>query len=218
MRFFLSSSVSALVLSTCIVSIQAKLPEEWPAFRYTEWDALPPEIKSHAKVLSYTEVLWNTPDNTASVEYYDFFDLDEAEKNSALAMGWTGDQWDCYQNHYAHYSWSDLEDYGLDTHYETLGYNEEMFNNDETSVAFDKFYDELDLDEKLAAEQLCYFEENWNLRPLSEYPLEPPPPVEEPSVDSEPGVQIAGVESSALGVTVTTSLLIVSAAVAVIVL
>mmetsp|Transcript_18573 Transcript_18573/g.25760 ORF Transcript_18573/g.25760 Transcript_18573/m.25760 type:complete len:224 (-) Transcript_18573:118-789(-) len=223
MRFSLSSSAIALVLSTCIVSIQANLPEEWPAFRYTEWNQLSSESKGHAKVLSYSEDVWNYPDNTDNIEYYDWNSLDSAEKASALILGWTEDTWDCYQNHYAYYDWAELVEYELDTPYKHLGYDEEMWNNDETSVAFGKYYDELTLEEKLAAQELCYFQANWDLEALSDYPVVPPVvsafgasigvTANVPLADDTPAP-----ESSALGVTVTTTMFIVSAAFAVIVL
>ena len=72
------------------------------------------------------------------------------------------DVWDCHVNHYEDYWWKELEEYELDTYFVALGWNENNWNNGNTSGSEEKDWNELSPREKDAARQICYFRDLWD--------------------------------------------------------
>jgi len=145
----------------------------WPAFRYETYSKLGGSNIAAADALGYTEDSWNSP-GTADIETIAFSDLSDDQKTAATNLGFTEDTWDCDQNHYTGYWWSELEEFGLDVHYEALGYDESSWDGiTDPPDSANLTWAELGEDQQDAAEQLCYYEETWDMVPLDEWYVAP---------------------------------------------
>lgn len=73
-------------------------------------------------------------------------------------------------NHYQAYFWSSFHE-DLRVAIETLGWTEETWDDDSTTVPASEVKDwsELTPEEKAAATRLCYFEEIWNEAPITDW-------------------------------------------------
>ena len=181
-------SLLPLVASNTIPGtiVSAELGYEWPAFRYqTYLDLITTTDRSYLATasasgahdytkdlldaLGYTEHSWNSP-GTADIEAIAFSDLSDDQQTAAARLGFTEHNWDCDQNHYGGYTWSGLEKYGLAAYWEALGYNRVIWEGlADPPVASTLTWAELDEAQQDAAEELCYFEENWDMVPLGEW-------------------------------------------------
>jgi len=157
-----------------------KLPL-YPLDRFQAWSKLSGgQQKILSDVLGYDEELWNLP-GLNELEYLAFFtilnmsDFGEfvaVEKVVAAdtqidvimdVMNVTDDDvWDCHINHYQDYYWEELVNVSVAVHFETLGWNEDAFEEGGPAPASeDQYWYELTQAEKDAAEALCYFPDLW---------------------------------------------------------
>jgi len=158
---------------------------EYPKIRFTPYDELTADQQASASGLGYTEKTWNTPgsyDLEWNTWWYqmntDYYDLDNNFAEYAEELGFPdqdgeNDQWDCWSTHY-NYEWKDIVKYKLDEALGVLGWNEELWTNDEVPESNDKSYMELSNAEKTAAGVLCYTKSLWDGDELSSFALDSP--------------------------------------------
>jgi len=133
----------------------------FPAFRYVPYSNLTKVVEAEA--LGYTEDTWNSP-GTAAIEAIAFLDLNADQVEAATSLGFTEVSWDCNQNHYAGYTWSELTEYGLVAYYEALGFGQASWEGlTDAPAVNDLFWAELDEAQQDAAEELCFFRETWDM-------------------------------------------------------
>eukprot|EP00587_Corethron_hystrix_P014439 CAMPEP_0113314856 /NCGR_PEP_ID=MMETSP0010_2-20120614/10748_1 /TAXON_ID=216773 ORGANISM="Corethron hystrix, Strain 308" /NCGR_SAMPLE_ID=MMETSP0010_2 /ASSEMBLY_ACC=CAM_ASM_000155 /LENGTH=67 /DNA_ID=CAMNT_0000171223 /DNA_START=225 /DNA_END=431 /DNA_ORIENTATION=+ /assembly_acc=CAM_ASM_000155 len=58
-----------------------------------DWDELPEEVVAAAKVLGYTQAMWDG-DIKSACEDKDWEELSEEEKKAATTLGYTPESWD----------------------------------------------------------------------------------------------------------------------------
>ncbi|KAL7517547.1 hypothetical protein ACHAWX_002466 [Stephanocyclus meneghinianus] len=154
-----------LLLSAALFPTAAaqNFPYEKPAKRYTPWQSLSSADQSTAESsLGYTPITWNVP-ALDPVEQFGWWQFTDAQKSGAQSLGLNEDQWDCFINHYTSYTWAELVQYDLSSAYETLGWSENSWEgNAATPASESKWWGQLTESEKEAANQLCYFQDNWN--------------------------------------------------------
>jgi hypothetical protein len=139
--------------------------------RYVVWGDLTDDIISNAETLAYTEETWNLP-GTASIELrsYDAIELAgiAAWVVAINAMGLDEDQWNCHINHYTYFDWEDLEAEGVQVFYVALGWTETSWKEESgPPKSEDKDWSEFTVEEREAAEALCYRCELWDGSPLT---------------------------------------------------
>lgn len=87
--------------------------------------------------------------------------LDFDEQDGALQLGFDRDTWDCSIDHYASYSWDELSEVrDVRRNMRILGWTREEWGYE--NPTYEKWWHQLTNDEKLAAYEICYFEDNWN--------------------------------------------------------
>lgn len=144
-------------------------PHPKPDFRFVPWDQLPSLTQDTAETaLGYDELAWNEL-KTNIAEHNTFLNLDSAQREGALEIGFYTHSWDCWMNHYEAYFWPSF--YGdLKKAIETLGWTENSWTEVDSPPASEStFWNDLTPEEKAAATQLCYFEETWNGDELSTF-------------------------------------------------
>lgn len=157
---------TTLLLSATLLSTAGAqtFPYEKPAKRYTPWQSLSSADQSTAQsTLGYTPITWNVP-NLAPVEQLGWWQFTDTQKSGAQSLGFSEDQWDCFINHFTSYTWAELDQFGHQSAYETLGWTEDSWDGSgESPESESKWWGQLTSSEKAAANQLCYFQDNWNL-------------------------------------------------------
>ncbi|KAL3798750.1 hypothetical protein ACHAWO_011994 [Cyclotella atomus] len=160
----MASKTAALLISTSLMAASAQdFPYPRPDKRYMAFQYLSGEDQAVAQNnLGYTPITWNVP-GLAPVEQLGWWQFSEQQKNGAIALGFTENQWDCYINHYLTYTWSELTEAGLTDALGTLGWTQNSWEGSGDSPATEsKWWGQLTTDEKNAARKLCYFQDNWN--------------------------------------------------------
>ena len=109
---------------------------------------------------------WNNP-GTNELEQYKYIELNSDEIVGATLFGLNNATiWDCHLNHYAAYWWSDLQDANnMDVYLSILGWDQDSWdggNEDNVPESESKHWEELSVEEKEAAKQICYAEELWD--------------------------------------------------------
>ena len=100
---------------------------EFPSYRFVLWNDLTDALRLSAVGLEYTQATWQIPlDNAIESSRWD--SLGEVNQFHAAAMGFDEAVWDCYQNHYDGYEWSELVDIGVVQYFEALGWDENCWN------------------------------------------------------------------------------------------
>ena len=151
-----------LISSTLLATAAAQFPYEKPAKRFIDFNSLSATDQNTASSLGYTAATRNVP-ATASIEELGWWQFTDAQKSGAGALGFTEGQWDCFINHYLTYTWDDLIAEGKDAHFEALGWTQAAWEGSGDSPDTEsKWWGQLTTSEKAAANQLCYFQENWN--------------------------------------------------------
>merc|ERR1712238_526789 len=127
------------------------------------------------KALDYTKETWNLL-GTNPIEASIFYFLTSDHKDAAEQLGFVEDTWDCYQNHYDGYSWSELEEYKLKTYWIALGWDQLSWDEgiDPLNI-FDMKWVELTPAQQDAATELCYRQGSWDKIPIPEWPVSPDP-------------------------------------------
>ena len=137
----------------------------YPQFRYVPFIEIEqPNANLTRTILGYDEATWDLP-GTAEIETLDFCSILEIQQNVAFSLGFDGGwQWDCYINHYDFYDWEELEPEGVQEYFITLGWTAKSWEGKADAPESDeKFWSELNETEKVAVEQICYFEEIWDM-------------------------------------------------------
>ena len=97
------------------------------------WKSLPPSKKSAAGILGYTEVTWNyqflNPIDKLSYESIGENQHSSLQQSAIRALGFTKEQWNCHVNHHTDVDWIELESNGLQSHYQTLGYDQDSWTS-----------------------------------------------------------------------------------------
>merc|ERR1712194_413256 len=150
------------------------VPYVSPEFRWTAYDDLTADQMDLATKLNYTEDTWNTM-GTNPIEYWALEDLDiyweEGSQEVAVLLGFVNvDMWDCDVNHYFGYNWEGLETYNLQKYWSALGWNEESWTEEiDPPDTSDMYWEELTNAQQKAAEEICYFEESWDMIPIPKW-------------------------------------------------
>jgi len=141
--------------------------------------------------LGYTPDTWDNP-GTNTVERIGFVDQAMGQQ-VLLDMGFTGDSWDCYMNHYLYYDWEDLKEFGVQEYMISLGWTPDNWGDTFNNLVYDLDWSELTNEQRGNATEICYFEQLWDKTNLQEWTLPPsttsssegsPTPVPKPSSSS----------------------------------
>mmetsp|Transcript_24354 Transcript_24354/g.57891 ORF Transcript_24354/g.57891 Transcript_24354/m.57891 type:complete len:232 (-) Transcript_24354:147-842(-) len=143
-------------------------PQPFPHTRFTAWDNLTEGEKFTAESLGYNSFSWNNFE-ISDLEYVMYDALTELQQTGVAALGFDRDSWDCWILHYEGLWWQQLQQAGLAQYYETLGWNEEMWNTGVgLPITEDYFWYELTEEQKHAAAQLCFNPITWDWIPLDQ--------------------------------------------------
>lgn len=137
-----------------------------PFDRYCEWAYYSAEKQTEfTDKIGYVEDTWNSPWD-ADLELKSFGLLTEDQRDGLIDLGFNEDQHDCCQNHFYDYYWSEFDPadgYGTVLEaWQTLGYNEQMWNDGTVAPESELYWDDLPLEMQYAAMELCYSKETWN--------------------------------------------------------
>lgn len=137
-------------------------------FRYIAWDDLSKTIQTVflSLKLGYTKESWSNP-GTAPIETLRWSELNADQKLGASSSGFNQETWDCYQNHYLKYSWSELASEGVQQYYSALGFDELSWSdngnvNDVRGIVGNKSWQQLSSQQQSNLVELCFFEANWD--------------------------------------------------------
>jgi len=137
-------------------------PYVWVNSRFNWFSELKNEQMDPVLELGYTEDTWNLIGSNP-IENVAFSELDPDQQAAASSLGYTEDKWDCETNHYTGYDWSELEEYGLDKHWEALGWSKCSWDRGcEAPATAAMEWQELDGSQQKAMEEVCYFQESWD--------------------------------------------------------
>ena len=108
---------------------------------------------------------------TNKIEEISFYYLYYYQQVAAIQLGFDEESCDCYQNHYGYYEWYEREEYELDTHWIELGYNQDSWEADDYDYpdTFVLSWAEITQAQQDAASEICYFQETWDMIPLSDW-------------------------------------------------
>eukprot|EP00578_Thalassiosira_sp_NH16_P032291 CAMPEP_0181078680 /NCGR_PEP_ID=MMETSP1071-20121207/1615_1 /TAXON_ID=35127 /ORGANISM="Thalassiosira sp., Strain NH16" /LENGTH=422 /DNA_ID=CAMNT_0023160011 /DNA_START=127 /DNA_END=1395 /DNA_ORIENTATION=- len=160
----ISTSIAVLTLTLPATTLASGFPYAEPAFRYMPFAKLDTTSQNIAmEKLGYMETTWNNH-GLAPIERKGWPALTSNERDAALQLGFTQGTWDCFINHYEHYSWEELADMNVQEHFSKLGWDESYWNQEAEGVPYTeaRWWDQLTSNEKDAANKLCYFEANWD--------------------------------------------------------
>ena len=136
--------------------------------RFTPWDDLSNTIKAVflSLKLGYTEKTWSNP-GTAPIEALRWSELNTDQRLGASSARFDQEIWDCYQNHYLKYSWSELASEGVQQYYSALGFDELNWSgngkvDDVRDIVGDASWRELSSQQQSNLVELCIFETNWD--------------------------------------------------------
>jgi len=160
------STGAAIVLASCttLATAQDNLRFAKPGFRYKSFDKLSTTSQAIAEEqLGYTDISWNNF-GIAPIEKKRWSELTDAQRDGASLLGFTEGVWDCYQNHYSSYTWTELAEEGIQDHIKNLGWTQSHWEGtaDDIPSTEGKWWDLLTSEEKEAANGFCYFEDNWD--------------------------------------------------------
>jgi hypothetical protein len=148
---------------------------EFPFFRYVFWNDLTSAFKETAKNLDYNKKGWEEP-FINDIEEKSWFSLTGSDRSNAAAMGYDEDVWDCYQNHYDDYDWSDMQEIGVDQYFKVLGWTKNSWDKDTFEPEpWDEDWVELTANQQAALKEICYFrEEVWEEEAFADWLSFPP--------------------------------------------
>ena len=145
------------------------VPVVYPDVRYQLWNQLTAEEQALATTAGWTETSWNNV-GTAQLEGLAFSSLTLEQQVALTSLGFYEDQYDCHMNHYTDYDWAELQLYDLVGYYETLGWSQESWEGNATAPASEeKDWSQLTAVEQAAADEVCYFQDNWDGVPLADW-------------------------------------------------
>eukprot|EP00563_Minutocellus_polymorphus_P014880 CAMPEP_0181053110 /NCGR_PEP_ID=MMETSP1070-20121207/17937_1 /TAXON_ID=265543 /ORGANISM="Minutocellus polymorphus, Strain NH13" /LENGTH=733 /DNA_ID=CAMNT_0023132225 /DNA_START=302 /DNA_END=2503 /DNA_ORIENTATION=+ len=136
--------------------------------RFTPWDDLSNTVKTVflSLKLGYTEETWSNP-GTAPIEALRWSELNADQRLAAGSARFEQETWDCYQNHYLKYSWSELANEGVQQYYSALGFDEVSWSgngrvDDVRGIVGDASWQKLSSQQQSNLVELCFFEANWD--------------------------------------------------------
>lgn len=117
--------------------------------------------------LNYQENTWDYTGNVnVAIEQTYYFDLTLQQRQALSEIGFGEDSHDCCLSHYETYFWGDFagDDYaGVREALESLGYDENIWNNNLPTAIDEAFWDDLSpKQQSVAREHLCYTKELWD--------------------------------------------------------
>ena len=155
--------LSASVLPTILPTTQLTIPI--PYFRYIPWSKLDDDTRILAILLGYTQISWDFL-GSAAIEHMSFDMIVASNMSRRIAyieaLGFSKPSWDCYITHYRPLSWEQLSEHDVQQYYETLGWTKQLWNSSESPRSDLLTWNDLNIEERVAAESLCYFEPIWN--------------------------------------------------------
>jgi hypothetical protein len=136
-----------------------------PVFRYVEWSKLDDRTRTFAGLLGYTEDSWNVP-GSAPIERRKYDTIAASSDKSRdifyiQGLGFGKPQWDCYINHYRNFTWAELGQVGVKRYYQVLGWDSQRWLNREAPLTELKEWSALSVQERVAAESVCYLQPLW---------------------------------------------------------
>jgi hypothetical protein len=167
-----SRTVSSFIaLATLSTTTAQTFPYPKPTVRYTAWQKLTSTQKDYAQNdLGYTGLTWNVH-GFDPVEQLGWWQFSDTQKSGATSLGFSETTWDCFINHYQSYLWAELESEGVQSSYEVLGWTEGSWDGSDTHPESEsKWWGQLSAAEIKAANNICYFEDNWNMMDMTPNP------------------------------------------------
>lgn len=141
----------------------------WPEDRYWPWELLDANEQQLLQRAGWTKDTWNTP-GSAGFEYTSWNVLPTVTREALEEWGFYHDQWNCYMNHYDDYAWFELVLEDVAEYFEAFGWTEDTWEvRSEEPEDWNADWEELSEAQQDAAWEICYFRENWNDLPLSEW-------------------------------------------------
>ena len=126
---------------------------------------------------------------TSDLENWRFADLVDNEQAAVEGLGINEAMWDCHINHYKGYWWKELEQ--RQQYFVLIGWDMSMWDDGVlTPETHGMKWDELTVDQRAAAKQVCFSKALWNALSLTEWTSQPtltpsssptPPPSHLPS-------------------------------------
>lgn len=108
----------------------------------------------------------NADDFTSALDALNYLQDDDDDYDYELGVRvWVGD-YNCYINHYNAFDWDELGEFVIDQ-LVTLGYSQELWDSDATDDSdpdkpYNKYWQDLKLTERTAADELCYTQYVWD--------------------------------------------------------
>lgn len=161
------SAIAVLAASFAIIVVvvdSQSFPMEKPVSRFTPFKSLDITKQNIAvETLGYTEATWNNH-GLAEIERQRWSSLAQNQRDAAVKLGFGEKSWDCFINHYEAYSWDDLAAVGAQDKYRDLGWTEAHWTQTTTEVPYTEslWWGLLSVSEKLSANGICFFEDNWD--------------------------------------------------------
>lgn len=219
------SSWSLLLLLLTTTASSTIIPP-FPKQRFIVFADLSKDASNAAIALGYEEAaLWNVP-GTYELEFYSYHAIVTNEtttasmrfpnkttfETNANVLGLNeSNVWDCWQNHYLDYDWTQLENVDVQSYWITLGYANESQWNSSIFVpdTEDLYWSELTNEQQQAARQLCFMEGSWNELPLILYDLSEfqtnPPDNNNNTTDNNNNTSLAPTMTAGTTITPTTA-------------
>jgi len=130
--------------------------------RFTEWNSIGSSNQALAGNLGYRQRTWNDFARMNPVELVSFSSLNSTQQSAAQGLGFNEDSWECWNHHYADYSWSDLAETFVQDCWAALGYTQDLWDNGGQLAVDNLFYAQLNDDERWGAECVCYYQSIWD--------------------------------------------------------
>ena len=109
---------------------------------------------------------WNVPGSN-DIEQWSYDDLYDNEVSGARGLGIDEDMWDCHVNHYLGWWWDELAEYDLARYFIILGWSADSWDGDAPKPEEqDMSWEELTLEQRAAAAQICYTGDIWDMNPI----------------------------------------------------
>eukprot|EP00978_Attheya_sp_CCMP212_P024994 scaffold79552_cov46-Attheya_sp.AAC.1 len=159
------SLANASIRGTIDTSTIVESPPEEDAFLYygnVTWADLPLNVKDAWDDLDFGGISWTVQGMNEEREEDTWSDLDEEDRALAEIVGFTGDSWDCQINHYNGYNWTDIKNANLTEYFETIGYDEDMWEEDEDAAIDVKAWGEIEAEIQAALEGICWTQDLWD--------------------------------------------------------
>jgi len=175
-----TTTTAAAFLAALGLASGDSFPYAQPEIRYTPYQSLDLTAQNIVlEKLGYTAQTWNVH-RLASIERRGWAGLTSDQLDGAIQLGFTENTWDCFINHYEYYDWATLVDKELVGHFEALGWDENSWaGNGVAPETEGKWWGQLTTAEQEAATQICFFEDNWNMKDMNPNPTFFPYPMPE---------------------------------------